>query len=307
MMDLELWVVLAIGAALAQTVRNSVAQSVAFHIPAVLNSWARFTFCLPWTALACLIVVLQLGVPRLPLAFFGYCLATALTQLLGNVALIAAFRAGGFGEAIVFHKLEVLLTAIAGALFFGETPSSLGTLGIVICAAGVLLVNLQRESENLRWTRALQLGRSGMLALLCATLLVGASFALKAANTVITQANASIAPGDIAAPIQTLFHTTWIEVALLTLWIARREPASFTTVAVHWRRMALIGSTSFVASLGWFWAFSLTLVAYVKAVGQIEVLFAVALGIRVLQEKALVRQLPGIAFVMAGIVLVLLG
>jgi uncharacterized membrane protein len=41
-------------------------------------------------------------------------------------------------------------------------------------------------------------------------------------------------------------------------------------------------------------------------VGQIEALFAVALGIRVLGEKNLVRQLPGVLLVTVGIVLVLL-
>ena len=116
MMSIELWVVLAIAAALAQTTRNAVAQSVSSQISPALNSWSRFTFCLPFTAAACAISVASQGPLELPPIFFAYCLATALTQLLGNIALIAAFRAGGFGEAIVFHKLEVLLTASSHAV-----------------------------------------------------------------------------------------------------------------------------------------------------------------------------------------------
>ena len=69
--------------------------------------------------------------------------------------------------------------------------------------------------------------------------------------------------------------------------------------------MALIGSAGFTASLCWFWAFSMTVVAYAKAVGQIEALLAVALGIRVMGERGLVRQLPGIALTLLGILLVL--
>jgi uncharacterized membrane protein len=138
-------------------------------------------------------------------------------------------------------------------------------------------------------------------------LLVVASFALKEANRIVAEVNPNLALGGFDAPVQTLFHTTWIEVVLLSLWIAMREPASFRQVPLHWRRMSLIGSTSFAASLGWFWAFSLTLVAYVKAVGQIEVLFAVALGIRFLGERTLIRQLPGVLLVVMGIVMVLFG
>ena len=305
--SLEPWVAIAIAAALAQTLRNSVAQTISGGITATLNSWARFTFCLPFAAIAAVSVSQRTGWPELPPVFFALCLATALTQLLGNVALITAFRSGGFGESIVFHKLEVLLTAIAGAIWFSEWPSASGTAGIVVCAAGVVAINLGRDhaSGTRRLVRAFRPSRSGSFALLCAVLLVAASFALKGANSAAVESNESLPL--FAAAVQTLFHTTWMEVVLLTGWIAWRQPESFHEVPRHWRRMALIGAASFSASLGWFWAFSLTLVAYVKAVGQIEALIAVALGIRLLGERELLRQLPGILLVVLGIALVLLG
>lgn len=306
-MQPELWIVLAIGAALAQTTRNAFAQNLSGQISPALNSWSRFAFCLPFAATTCLAVSVYEGVPSLPLPFFAYCLVTALAQLLGNVALIAAFRAGSFGEAIVFHKLEVVLTALAGAWFFGEAPSGLGWTGIAVCALGVIAINLSREGGVRDWTRAFRMGPAGGYALLCAALLVIASFALKAANGIVSASNPGIADGAFAAPVQTLFHTTWIEVALLSAWIAQREPESFRFVPVHWKRMLMIGSAGFVASLGWFWAFSLTLVAYVKAVGQIEALIAVGLGIRLLGERGLMRQIPGILLVVLGIAFVLLG
>jgi drug/metabolite transporter (DMT)-like permease len=303
----ELWVGLAVAAALAQTTRNAVARSLASRISPALNSWARFTFCLPFAACASAFAVCVDGLPSLPADFFALCLLTALSQLLGNVALIGAFRAGGFGEAIVFHKLEVILTAIVGALFFAEWPSPPGAVGIVVCALGVLAINLAGTSVGGGWQRAFRLGRGASLALLCAALLVVASFALKQASAVVFAANPGLAAAGFAGPVQTLFHTTWMEVAILSAWIGWREPASFGSVGPHLGRMAVIGSMGFAASLGWFWAFSLTLVAYVKAVGQIEVLFAVALAIRLLGERTLIRQIPGIVLVVLGIALVLLG
>lgn len=245
------------------------------------------------------------GLPTLAPIFFVYCFFTAVTQVLGNVALVTAFRFGSFGEAIVFHKLEVILTAVAGAIWFSELPSAIGATGIVICAIGVIVINLAREGESTHWTRALRFGRAGSYALLCAVLLVLASFALKAANTIVATENADVSVFESA--VQTLFHTTWMEVVLLTGWIAWQEPASFRAVPIHWRRMLVIGSAGFTASLGWFWAFSLSLVAYVKAVGQIEALIAVGLGIRLMGERDLIRQLPGILLVVLGISFVLLG
>lgn len=308
-MNVELWVVLAIGAGLAQTGRNALAQTISARVSPALNSWSRFTFCLPFASVAVLIVVADRGMPRLSPVFFGLCLLTAATQLLANVSLVSAFRVGHFGEAIVFHKLEVILTAVAGALWFAEPPSLLGAAGILVCAVGVIAINLARDVPGATLARAipraLHFGRAGSLALACAALLVAASFALKAANAVVMEANDDF---DLfSAAVQTLFHTTWMEVLLLSSWIALREPRSFRDVPRHWRRMLLIGTASFTASLGWFWAFSLTVVAYVKAVGQIEALIAVALGLRVLGERGLMRQLPGMALVVFGILLVLLG
>lgn len=300
----ELWVVLAVAAALAQTTRNAAAQTIAVRVSPTLNSWSRFAFCLPFAALTCSIVVARNGAPVYSPGFFGLCLATAIAQLTANVALITAFRRGSFGESILFHKLEVILTAIAGAIFFAELPSALGASGIGVCGLGVLVINLAREQRSRHWTRAFRFGPAGGYALACAALLVCASFALKEANAVLVAET----PGQshFGAAVHTLFHTTWIEVALLSAWIGWREPESFRAVPTHWRRMLLIGSAGFAASLGWFWAFSLTLVAYVKAVGQIEALIAVALGVRMLGERTLLRQLPGILLVLIGITLVLL-
>jgi len=303
----ELWVWLAVAAAGLQTTRNALARSIAPNISPALNSWSRFAFNLPFsTTLAGTLIVLH-GPPRLPLAFFGFCAATALAQLLGNVALVTAFRRGRFGESIVLHKLEVVFTAAIGVWLFGEDPSPAGWLGVALCALGVLGMNLAREGGPAGWRRAFHLDAAAALSLACALLLVAASFMLKEANALFVASNPERPGGFFGAAAQTLFHTTWIEVALLSLWIAGREPGSFRKVPEHWKRMWAIGATGFLGSLGWFWAYSLTLVAYVKAVGQIEAVLAVALALHLWKEKTLLRQLPGVALVVIGIGLVLLG
>ena len=271
----------------------------------MLNSWSRFTFALPFATFALVAVSRQPNEISLPAIFFFYCAVTAVAQLVANVCLIAAFRAGSFGEAIVFHKLEVVMTAIAGALIFGERPGLFGALGIVACALGVIQINLARANSSGGVRGLFHFGHAGALALACAALIVVASFALKLANTSISTANPGLPVGGIGAPIRTLFHTTWMEVVILSGWLVWYEPKSLRAVPRYVGRMLGVGSTGFLASLGWFWSYSLTLVAYAKAVGQIEALIAVALGVRLLGERGLLRQLPGILLVTLGIVLVL--
>jgi drug/metabolite transporter (DMT)-like permease len=68
------------------------------------------------------IVVLWRGAPIVSPRYLGLCLATGLTQLLGNVLLVSAFRHVNFAHSIVLHKLEILFTAIIGVWLFAEHP-----------------------------------------------------------------------------------------------------------------------------------------------------------------------------------------
>jgi len=237
--------------------------------------------------------------------FLVLCAVTGICQLLGNVALIQAFRRSNFAQSIVLHKLEVVFTAVIGAALFGEVPSSLGWLGILGCGVGVVAMNLGRTGGGLR--DAFRFDTGSLLAFQCALLLVFASFALKQATFEFAGSNPTIGDGRFEPAAYTLFHTTWIEVVILTVWIRWRSPGEFAHVPRHLGRMALIGATGFLGSLGWFWAYSLTLVAYVKAVGQIEALLAVVLALGVWREREVLRQIPGVLLIVLGIALVLLG
>jgi drug/metabolite transporter (DMT)-like permease len=300
------WVFLSLGAAAFQTVRNGLARSLAGRASPALISWARFAFNLPFSSLLVVALVTLFGVPQYTAAYFFFCFATAITQLLGNVALVAAFERGNFAQAIVLHKLEVVLTAAFGVLFFAEAPSLYGWAGVVVCSAGMLLMNRGRAVGPAGWRRAFHIDLGTMLALSTAVLLTLAAFALKEANTLFVAANPRVGAGRFEAAAHTLLHSTWMEVVVLSVWLGWASPGQFRRVGAHWRRMLGIGVTGFCGSLGWYWAFSLTFAAYVKAVGQIEAAFAVALAVLVWGEKEVWRQLPGIVLVMLGIALVLL-
>ncbi len=304
---IPLWVLLSLAAGSLQASRNALARSLTGQASPALISWARFAFNLPFSAALAGVLTLRADSVVITGPFLLACLATALSQLLGNVALVAAFRRTSFAASIVLHKLEVAMAAIVGLMLFAERPSALGWGGIVLCAAGMLVMNLGRDETGSRLRRMLRLDTGSLLSLLCGLLLVAASFALKEANELFAAANPRIGTDRFEAAAQTLFHTTWMEVAILSVWLLARERGELARVRVLWSRMLAIGATGFAGSLCWFWAYSLTLVAYVKAVGQIEAVIAVLLALFVFRERGVVKQLPGVAVVLVGIVLVLLG
>jgi drug/metabolite transporter (DMT)-like permease len=301
-----MWAELSLAAGSLQTARNALARSLVGRASPALVSWARFAFNLPFSLALVAWLRLRSGSAATPPDFLALCAVTALAQLLGNVALLAAFRRANFAESIALHKLEVVFTAVVGALFFAERPSATGWLGVAACGAGVLLLNLGRGRGPAGLRRAFHLDAGALLAIGCGLLLVLASFALKEANERFALANPRVGAGRFEAAATTLFHTTWMEVAALTAWLRLRERGALRSVARLWPRMLPIGATGFAASLCWFWAYSLTLVAYVKAVGQVEALLAVALALAVWRERDVVAQLPGLALLLGGIVLVLL-
>lgn len=302
-----MWIPLALAAGTLQTVRNTLANTIARQISPVLNSWSRFGFNLPFSTLLVAALIAARGVPSYSTRFFLYCMGTGVTQLLGNVALVTAFRRGGFAEAIVLHKLEVAFAAIVGVVAFAEVPTAEGWLGILACTTGTLLVNVARTGGVAHWRRAAHFGTAGLLSLTSGLLLVAASFFLKAAATDLADANPRLGHGSFEGAAHTLFHTTWMEVAILSVYLAVAAPGEYRLVPRHWRRMASIGMAGFAGSLCWYWAYSIALVAYVKAVGQIETVLSVGVGLYALRETNLPRQLPGVALILIGIVLVLVG
>ncbi|MEM9653898.1 MAG: hypothetical protein AAGA65_17535, partial [Actinomycetota bacterium] len=285
-----MWVVISLAAGLLQTARNGLARSLSGVLPATLLSWSRFAFNLPFS-FALILIVYSVdfdGPPDLPVRFLVLSLIAGIGQLLGNVALITSFRLATFAQAIVVHKTEVALAAITGFLFFSESPAALGWLGIFASALGVAMIGrasaaAKEPGVSVGWSDLVAANRGTGLALLAAAMLVVAGFGIQQATEALADANPDI-DGTFGLAATTLFHVTWMEVVILTVWILVRERSAFRFVPQHLPRLSAIGFTSFAGSLGWFWAFSLSFVAFVKAVGQVESVASVLLAIYLWKE-----------------------
>lgn len=134
-----------------------------------------------------------------------------------------------------------------------------------------------------------------------------ASFLFKEAIEALLARNPALGPGRFRAAAHTVFWVAWIQVALLTPAIAWMRPGELGRVPALWRPMLAIGLSGFLGTLCWFWAFGLALVAYVRAVGQVEAVLSIAIAALWFREHGLRRQLPAVATIAGGVALVLLG
>ena len=79
-----------------------------------------------------------------------------------------------------------------------------------------------------------------------------------------------------------------------------------TNNSPYWRPALLVGISGGLASIGWFSAFTLQNATYVRALGQIELIFTFAVSLLVFREKVTTMETTGIVLITASIALILL-
>lgn len=247
------------------------------------------------------------GMPQVSTSCLAYAVLAAGCQLTGGVMLIMAFQRSNFAQSVIFHKLDVPFTAVIGALFFQELPSLLAWFGILVCSVGVVLMNMGRDVGPGGWWRAFHLDRGGVLAVMCAVSLVCFNFLAKRSLQIFVQDNLHLQDGLFESLVFICFLVTAIDAAILTLYLLLQHPGQFRYVRRLWPRMFMVGTASLANSLLWYWAISLTFVAYVSAVSQIESVLSVLVGLMIWREYEVWRQLPGVGLLIGGMTLVVLG
>ena len=113
-------------------------------------------------------------------------------------------------------------------------------------------------------------------------------------------------PSAMTTAMVALLWVVTLQVALMGVWIYLREPGQLAAVWKARKSAVWIGLTSMGGSFGWFTAFSLQNAAYVKALGQIELLLSMAAGYFFFQEKLTLREFTGVGFLALSIVILVL-
>ena len=120
-------------------------------------------------------------------------------------------------------------------------------------------------------------------------------------------ASLSLETGDVfLRATVTLACVTTAQTIAMGIWLRWRERGEITRVFAAWRVAGLVGVTSMIGSTCWFVAFTLQTVAYVAALGQIELLFSLAFSVFIFHEKISRRELQGGGLLMLSVVVLIL-
>ncbi len=298
---IDTWIFLAIAAAFFQNLRSAIQKHLKGKLSTLGAAYARFLFALPVSAVY-LWGLHQIGdfeFPQPNSLFFVYCALGGASQILFTVCLLWLFSFKSFAVGTTFSKLEVIMVVLLSALFLGETLSAIAIFAIVLSASGVIALGLGQENMTVR-TMLRGLGqKSTMIGLVCAVWLGGSS---------VFYRGASLSLGHdqfVMAAAYTLTISLVIQTLLMGLYILYKESGQITKVLVHWQWAGTAGVAGALASIAWFTAFTIQSASYVRAVGQIELVFTFFVTTLIFKEKVSRSESLGIVLVTAGIIILL--
>lgn len=298
-----LWIPLTIAAAFLQNVRSAMQKHLKDRLGTTGATFVRFGYGFPFALLylAGLATFTDLPVPNLNSKFVIIVMIGGLAQISGTALLVSLFDKRNFAVGTTYSKTETVQAAIFGIVFLGEKISVSATIGILVSLVGVIAISAARSPAGLRaivtsWTE-----RPALIGLAS-----GASFGIAA----VSYRGASLSLGGDGFIMQasvTLAFVLVFQTIVMAVYMAIREPAELRASFAAWRVASLVGLTGAVASIGWFTAMTIQQAALVRALGQIELVFTIAASTLIFRERILRPELIGIALVVAGIIILVLG
>jgi drug/metabolite transporter (DMT)-like permease len=299
---MELWIPLTIGAAFFQNIRSALQKHLQGKLSTLGAAYVRFLYAWP-VALAFFFTVIvyeQQPLPGMSAGFLAYALLGGICQIMFTVFLLWLFSFHNFAVGTTISKLETVMVAIFGLLLLGDKLTlpvlvaiAMSTLGLVVLSAGQaklsignLVVGLWRFPTLIGLACAAWLGMSVVLFRAASLSLGSDSFLVSASFT--------------------LLIVLILQIAIMAIMIGLREPDQLKQVIRHWRPAALVGLSGGLASIGWFSAFTLQNATYVRALGQIELVFTFIATLLFFREKVSGVEIAGIALIIGAIIMILL-
>ena len=297
------WVLFTLGAVFLQTGRNALQSKLSDKVDTLGVTLSRFLFALP-IALAYLLLLSYLSqpsfdshanvqpawleLPQFSLSFVLVVVLAALLQIAATSFMVMLFKQRNFAIGAGLAKSEALVAGILGTLFFGSYLSVIGWLGIILGGVAVFVLSAGKSVQQ-GATRSLSTKT------LCIGLASGACFALT--SLFVREASHLLALPLKQAAAWVLLWVVSIQAAGLSLYIFIRKPNILKQMLANVHTVLVISTISCLGSVCWFTAMALQHVAYVKTLGQIEVLLTLLLAHFWLNDKVSKREIIGLLLI----------
>jgi drug/metabolite transporter (DMT)-like permease len=214
--------------------------------------------------------------------------------------LIWLFSYSNFAVGTTLSKTEVLQVALLEAILLREAVTPLAAGAIVVSSIGVL--TLSAGKDRLAFGNLFRgLGQKSTLIGLASGFFLGASSVLFRGAALSLHHDSLLTSAAFTLVLATLLQTV-----LVTIWLMIFEKGQISSVVANWRVAATVGFAGWIASICWFTAFTLTNAAYVRALGQVELVFTFLVSVLFFREKVTRAEIGGAVLLASGIVILII-
>lgn len=300
-MESSSWIAFTLAAATLQAVRTAGQKHLTTHLTSVGTTLVRFLFGLPFVLLYLFILLqyFEVPFPELTQEFLISTLIASLFQIVGTIFLVYLFSLRNFAVGTTYSKTEAFLTALVAMLFFGEIIPLAGWLAIAVSVIGMLVINAARASAagmstfERYWNKAAAVG-------------LATGFCMSFSSLMIRKSSLSLELDNVLLSAGvTLATMVCIQTTVLGVYVAVRSPNQIRIAFENWKPCLFVGITSIGGSILWFTAYTLEQVSYVKALGQIEMVFVIFLTTFFFKERITSKEVLGIILVTSGVLLLI--
>jgi drug/metabolite transporter (DMT)-like permease len=290
-----MWIPITLAAATFQILRTARQHRLRAVLSVNGAGFVRYSFGFPLALGLCLVSFVLFGrdVPTPPDRFWLIIFGAGIAQIGGTLALLRAFDLRDFAIGTVYAKTEVILVAVASAVFLAEPLRPLGWVAAVVCMTGVAWLAAPGDLGTVLSRSADPAALMGVVA--------GGLFALAAVGI----RGASMSLGDGPAWDRALLTLT-VMLGMQTLvnggQLAVSDRGQLTAIGRHWRAALPVGVLSLCGSAGWALAVTLASAAKVRTLGQVELVIAFGISTWWLHERHTCAEYVASALVLVGVV-----
>ncbi len=287
------WVFFTLGAVVLQTFRNALQSKLSAHMSISGVTLARFLFAPP-IALIYLILLYSFSyqaIPVFPLKFVFLVVLASVLQISATSLMVILFKQKNFSVGAGLAKSEALVAGVLGTLFFGSQLSLFGWVGIFVGATAIFVLSGGGRKGQLSL-------KTVIIGLACGTCFALTSLFVREASHLL----------NVPFPHSAAWVLLWvlcIQTTLLVSYISVKNKKTFVALK---NNAKITLATSIISCLGticWFSAVSLHHVAYVKTLGQVEVLLTMLVATIWLKNKVQKHEVIGLLLIAVAAILVM--
>lgn len=299
---MEAWIPITIAAAFLQNLRTAAQKKLQGALGVTGASFVRFGFGFPLALayLASLNLVFGKALPAPNWPFALWCMIGGLAQIAATILLVYMFTQRNFAVGTAYSKTEPVQAALIALIVLGETLTTGAAIAIIVGVVGVMVISVARAPMTWRGIGSALVSRTAGVGILSGTLFGVSAVGFRTAGLELDT------PDPIVRAAMALACATVFQTVVMVIWIAAKDITEFGRVARAWKSSMLIGVTSVVGSACWFTAMALQPVAYVRSLGQIELIFTFASSIFLFKEKINALEVIGCLLIVSGILTLLL-